>query len=91
MKLLGERFLIKKDKQNCNDKIILLESQCMYPYTGKIVLVGDKIKSNKYFVNARVLFSDFNFEITNIMEDYDKENNIYVFVKEKDILCKILD
>ena len=90
MKLLGNRFLVKKDKQKQVGKIILLESDDMnYPYTGEIVLIGNQVKTDKYNIGDKIVFREFCFEITDMMEDIDKDN-IYIFVEEKNICGKIL-
>lgn len=89
MKLLGERFLVKKDKNNYTGKIILLENEFdMHPFSGEIVLIGNQIKTDKYNIGDKIIFTDMNYEITDMMQGIDNDN-IYVFVKEEDICAKI--
>lgn len=91
MKLLGNRYLIKKDNNNYTGKIILLENKFdMHPFSGEIVLVGNQIKSKKYNIGDRIFFTEFSYEVTDMMKDIDSEN-IYVFVNENDICAKILN
>lgn len=89
MKLLGNRFLVKKDKQNYEGKIILLENEYdMHPFSGEIVFVGNQIKTGKYNIGDKIVFADMNYEVTNMMQGID-DDNIYVFVKEDGICAKI--
>ena len=89
MKLLGNRFLIKKDKQKYEGKIILLENEFdMHPFSGEIVLIGNQIKTDKYNIGDKIIFTDMNYEVTDMMQDVDNDN-IYVFVKEDNICAKI--
>lgn len=90
MKLLGNRFLVKKDKQKYSGKIILLENEYdMHPFSGEIVLVGNQVKTEKYKIGDRIFFADMGYEQTDMMIDYDPEN-VYVFVEENNICGKIL-
>lgn len=89
MKLLGNRFLVKKDKQKYNGKIILLENEYdMHPFSGEIVLIGNQVKTNKYNIGDKIIFTDMHYEVTEMMQGID-DDNIYVFVKEDDICAKI--
>lgn len=89
MKLLGNRFLVKKDKQKYEGKIILLENEHdMHPFSGEIVLIGNQVKTNKYNIGDRIIFTDMHYEVTEMMHEID-DDNIYVFVEEDDICAKI--
>lgn len=89
MKLLGKRYLVKKDKPEYDGNILLLENMDMHPFTGEIVLIGNQIKTDEYNIGDRIIFSDIGYDVTDIMEIYDKEN-MYVFVNEDSVLGKFL-
>ncbi len=91
MQLLGKRFLIKKDVKKYNGKIILLENNNdMHPFTGEIVLIGNQVKSEKYKIKDKVIFTEFGYEETAMMKDYDPDG-IYLLVDEDCICGKILN
>lgn len=90
MKLLGKRFLVKKDKKSYTGKILLLENEYdMRPFSGEIVMIGNQIKNDNYNIGDRIIFTEFGYEITEMMKDIDNEH-IYVFVEENDICGKIV-
>ena len=62
----------------------------MRPFSGEIVLIGNQVKNNNYNIKDRIIFTEFGYEITDMMQDFDSEN-IYVFVEEKNICGKILN
>lgn len=89
MKLLGNRFLVKKDKQKYEGKIILLENEYdMHPFSGEIVLIGNQVKTKKYNIGDRIIFTDIHYEITDMMAGID-DDNVYVFIDECYICAKI--
>lgn len=90
MKLLGNRFLIKKDEFFYNGKIILIENEYdMHPFSGEIILIGNQIKNSNYNIGDRVIFTELGYEVTDMMKEVD-DKGIYVFVEEKDICGKFL-
>lgn len=93
MILLGNRYLIKKDKFEGPKNIILPERkdpQYCEPYTGEIVMIGKQVKNPKYNINDRVIFTEFGAIITDMMKDIDNDN-IYVFAEEKSICGKFIN
>lgn len=89
MKLLGNRFLVKKDKQKQTGKIILLDNEFdIHPFSGEIVLIGNQVDTDEYNIGDKIIFTDMGYTVTDMMKGID-DDGIYVFVKKDDICAKI--